>query len=262
MVIPSVPTDPTERAPGPRPCPDDGPPPIPDGRLPGHVAVVLDGNGRWATGRGLPRTEGHRAGAKAVLDTVDGALQLGLRHLSLFAFSTENWRRDPAEVGEVLRLINGFATDHGDWLDRRGVRVTWSGGRGRMGAGLLGDLDALQERTAGNARLEMTVWLNYGARDELWRAARELARQSAEGRIDPADIDARTFARYLYRPDLPDVDLFIRTSGEQRLSNFLLWQSAYAELLFTETLWPDFGRHDLWAATVAYSRRERRFGGH
>ncbi|WP_228447513.1 polyprenyl diphosphate synthase [Streptomyces paludis] len=261
MIVPSVPTAPQERSGPALPCPGGAPPAIPVGRLPGHVAVVLDGNGRWAAGRGLPRTEGHRAGAGAVLDTVDGALQLGLRHLSLFAFSTENWRRDEKEVGEVLRLIGAFVADHGERLDRQGVRVSWSGGRGRMGARLLGHLDAIAARTADNTRLELTIWLNYGARDELWRAARELARESVAGRVDPAEIDARTFARYLYRPDLPDVDLFIRTSGEQRLSNFLLWQSAYAELLFTETLWPDFGHRDLWAAAVAYSERDRRFGG-
>ncbi|MFD5028923.1 polyprenyl diphosphate synthase [Streptomyces sp. NPDC058405] len=262
MVIPSVPAAPRARSSAPSPRPGDGPPRIPEGRLPGHVAVVLDGNGRWATGRGLPRTDGHRAGVAAVLDTVDGALQLGLRHLSLFAFSTENWRRERTEVGEVMRLISAFVTDHGDWLDQRGVRVTWSGERGRLGADMLCGFDAFQARTAGNSRLDLTVWINYGARDELWRAARHLALDSAAGRVDPALIDAETFSRYLYRPDLPDVDLFIRTSGEQRLSNFLLWQSAYAELLFTETLWPDFGRHDLWAAAVAYSRRDRRFGGH
>ncbi|MFJ2116069.1 MULTISPECIES: polyprenyl diphosphate synthase [unclassified Streptomyces] len=261
MVVPSVPAAPVPADPRGL-CPDGGPPPIPEGRLPGHVAVVLDGNGRWATGRGLPRTEGHRAGVGAVLDTVDGALQLGLRHLSLFAFSTENWRRNPPEVAEVMRLIGVFVTEHGEWLDRQGVRVSWSGGRGRMATALLGRLDAIEARTSGNSRLEMTVWLNYGGRDELWQAARRLAADSAAGRIDPDLIDARTFAGYLYRPDLPDVDLFIRTSGEQRLSNFLLWQSAYAELLFTETLWPDFDRHDLWAAAVAYSRRDRRFGGH
>lgn len=223
---------------------------------------MLDGNGRWATDRGLTRTDGHRAGVKAVLELVDGALALGLSHLSVFAFSTENWRRDAGEVGEVMRLISAFATDHGPWLDEQGVRVTWSGGRGRLATTMLDNIDALQSRTAGNTRLTLTVWIDYGARDELWQAARQIAIDSAAGRLDPELIDARTFGSYLYRPDLPDVDLFLRTSGEQRLSNFLLWQSAYAELMFTDTLWPDFDRHDLWAAVVDYSRRHRRFGGH
>ncbi len=229
--------------------------------VPAHVAVVMDGNGRWANRRGLSRTEGHRAGEAALLDVVAGAIQAGVRHLSVYAFSTENWARSPEEV----RFLMGFNRDvlhrRRDQLNEWGVRVRWAGRRPRLWRSVIDELQFAEQLTLDNEVLTLTMCVNYGGRVELADAMREIAQQVADGRIRPRAVNERLIARHLYLPDLPDVDLFVRSSGEQRTSNFLLWQSAYAELVFLDTLWPDFTRKDLWRAIEQYQRRDRRFGG-
>ncbi len=221
----------------------------------------MDGNGRWANERGLPRTEGHRAGEAALVDVVAGAIEAGVTHLSAYAFSTENWRRSPDEVRflmnfnrEVIRRRRGQLLD---W----GVRLIWVGRRPRLWKSVIRELEVAQEMTKDNDLLTLYFCVNYGGRAEIGDAARAIAEQAASGRLRPGSVDERTIARFLPEPGMPDVDLFVRTSGEQRTSNFLLWQSAYAELLFLDTLWPDVDRRDLWAAMEAYARRDRRYGG-
>lgn len=229
--------------------------------VPRHVAVVMDGNGRWATRRGLPRTDGHAAGEEALFDTVEGALEIGVKWLTVFAFSTENWRRPIDEVRFIMRFNEGILIRHQEDLHRRGVRVRFIGRRmGRVPKRVLRRVTETEELTRGNRGMTFTVAFNYGGRAELVDAARSIARDVAAGRLDPERVDERALARRLYAPDAPDVDLLIRTSGEFRISNFLLWELAYSELIFTETLWPDFRRTDLFAAVREYQRRERRFG--
>lgn len=229
--------------------------------LPQHVAVVMDGNGRWAQQRGLPRTAGHEAGEAALLDVVHGALEIGLPWLSAYAFSTENWSRSPEEV----RFLMGFNRDvirrRRDELNELGVRIRWVGRRKRLWASVIRELDAAVELTKRNRALTLTMCVNYGGRAELTDAAAQLARDVASGRISIEQINEKSFGRRMYDAELPDVDLFIRSSGEQRTSNFLPWQAAYAELVFDQTPWPDFDRRNLWAAMSEYSSRSRRFGG-
>jgi undecaprenyl pyrophosphate synthase len=213
-------------------------------RLPQHVAIIMDGNGRWAEQRGLPRTKGHEEGERALFDVVEGALEVGLRYLSVFAFSTENWTRPADEVEFLLEFNRTLLRARREALRTRGVRLRRIGRRGGVPDDVLSEFDEAERVTNGNSRLDLLVCFNYGGRAELEDAA-------AEGRID----------QHLYAPDAPDVDLLIRTSGERRLSNFLLWQSAYAELYFTDTLWPDFKRQGLLQALQDYAARERRFGG-
>ena len=236
------------------------PPDIPADAVPRHVALVMDGNGRWARARGLPRTEGHKLGEAALFDVVEGAIELGVRHLSAYAFSTENWKRSPDEV----RFLMGFNRDvirrRRDQMHRLGVRVRWAGRRPRLWRSVVNELEDAEELTAGNDVLTLTMCVNYGGRAEIADAARMIAQEAAAGRINPAKVDERMLARYLDEPDMPDVDLFLRSSGEQRTSNFLLWQSAYAELVFLDTLFPDFDRRDLWRACEIYASRQRRFG--
>src|SRR5579875_40542 len=236
------------------------PPQLPAGTVPKHVAVVMDGNGRWAHRRGLPRTEGHRAGEAALMDVLYGAMQLGIGTISAYAFSTENWRRTPEEV----RFLMGFNKDvirrRRDELAELGVRIRWAGRRPRLWRSVIDQLEDAEEYTRGNDRLTLQFCVNYGGRAELVDAMRKIARQAAAGELDPRKIDERTIAAHLDEPGLPDVDLWIRTSGEQRLSNFLLWQSAYAELTFVDTAWPDFDRRHLWQACLEYAQRDRRFG--
>ena len=236
------------------------PPAVAGGRLPRHVAVIMDGNGRWALGRGLPRTAGHEAGVSAIVEAVDGALEIGLRQFSVFAFSTENWQRDAGEVACVLRVIRQLLLDNGETWCAQGIRIRWSGRRDRLTEPLAGTLREYEQRTSHNERMSLTVCVDYGSRDELVAAAAQLCEEVQAGTLSPADVTNAEFARRLFHPDLLDVDLVIRTSGEQRLSNFLLWQSAYAELFFTDVLWPDFDRQDLWRAIEGYSSRTRRFG--
>jgi undecaprenyl diphosphate synthase len=237
------------------------PPDIPRELVPKHVAIVMDGNGRWAKARGLPRTAGHELGETALLDTVEGAIEIGVRAISAYAFSTENWKRSPDEV----RFLMGFNRDvirrRRDYMHALGVRVRWAGRRPRLWASVIRELEIAEDLTRDNNVLTLTMCVNYGGRAEIADAAKALAFDVAAGKIDPARVDERMFARYLDEPTMPDVDLFLRSSGEQRTSNFLPWQSAYAEMVFLDTLWPDFDRRDLWRAIEIYASRDRRYGG-
>ena len=237
------------------------PPAVPAELVPAHVAIVMDGNGRWANARGLPRTAGHEAGESALLDVVAGAIEIGVRHVSAFAFSTENWKRSPEEV----RFLMGFNRDvlrrRRDEMNAWGVRVRWAGRRPRLWRSVVAELEEAERLTRDNDVCTLTMCVNYGGRAEIADAARALAVEAAAGRVDPSRVDEGLLARYLDEPDMPDVDLFVRTSGEQRTSNFLLWQSAYAELVFLDELWPDVDRRHLWGAVEEYARRDRRYGG-
>jgi undecaprenyl diphosphate synthase len=229
--------------------------------LPRHVAVVMDGNGRWATRRGLKRTEGHAAGEHALFDTVEGALDIGLDWMTVYAFSTENWRRPVDEVRYLMNFNEGLLLRRRDELHERGVRVRFIGRRGgRVPRRLRRRIADAEELTRRNKQLTLTFAFNYGGRAELVDAARAIGRDVAAGRLDPDKINDRTVARHLYEPEMPDPDLLVRTSGEFRISNYLLWQLAYAELVFTDVLWPDFRREHLFEAIAEYQRRERRFG--
>jgi undecaprenyl diphosphate synthase len=236
------------------------PPPIPPERLPRHVAVIMDGNGRWAESRGRDHLAGHAAGEDVAFDLLDGALELGLRHLSLFAFSTENWARPSTEVSGLLEMIALRLPHRVEALHQRGIRLRWAGRRDRVPDRLRTELEWAERVTEDNDRLTLIVCLDYGGRTELTQAAQRLAREAIAGRVDVGSLGEKDFARYLYLPDVPEVDLLIRTSGEQRVSNFLLWQAAYAELVFTDVLWPDADRRDLWRAVATYASRDRRFG--
>jgi len=236
-------------------------PPVPADLVPRHVAVVMDGNGRWAKARGLPRTEGHKAGEAALFDLVEGAIEVGVKFVSAYAFSTENWKRSPDEV----RFLMGFNRDvirrRRDEMNAMGVRVRWAGRRRRLWKSVIDELEEAEQLTRSNKVLTLTMCVNYGGRAEIADAAASIAWAVSEGRLDPTRVDERTVARFLDEPDLPDVDLFIRSSGEQRISNFLLWQSAYAELIFLDELWPDVDRRHLWKAIEQYAARDRRYGG-
>jgi undecaprenyl diphosphate synthase len=237
------------------------PPAIPTDLVPRHVAIVMDGNGRWAKERGLPRTAGHEAGEASLFDCVEGAIELGVTWLSAYAFSTENWKRSPEEV----RFLMGFNRDvirrRRDEMHELGVRVRWAGRRPRLWRSVINELEEAEQLTRNNRSLTLTMCVNYGGRAEIADAAAAMAREVRAGRRDPDRIDERMFHRYLDGRDRPDVGLFVRSSGEQRTSNFLLWQSAYAELVFLDTLWPDFDRLDLWRACEIYADRDRRYGG-
>ena len=247
--------DPTPHVSGARP------PDIPAELLPAHIASVMDGNGRWARQRGLPRTKGHEAGEAALVDVVHGALELGLRTLSVYAFSTENWKRSPDEVRFLMSFNRDVIHNRRDELHDMGVRVRWAGRRPRLWRSVIAELEAAEALTRTNSRLTLQFCVNYGGRAEIADAAASIAAEVAAGRLRPSDVTERTVAEHLYNPDIDDVDLFVRTSGEQRTSNFLLWQSAYAELVFTDTLWPDVDRRHIWAAVEQYARRDRRYGG-
>ena len=237
------------------------PPAMPRGSVPEHVAIVMDGNGRWANRRGLTRIEGHKAGEAALLDVVAGAIQIGVKHLSVYAFSTENWKRSPDEV----RFLMGYNRDvlhrRRDQLNEWGVRIRWAGRRPRLWRSVIDELQYAERLTAGNGTLTLTMCVNYGGRTEIADAVRSIADDVASGRLRPSAVSEKLIGKRLYVPELPDVDLFVRSSGEQRTSNFLLWQSAYAEMVFLDTLWPDFSRTELWRAIELYAARNRRFGG-
>ena len=226
-------------------------------RVPAHVACVMDGNGRWAARRGLPRTEGHAAGEEALLDTIEGALEIGIRWLTVYAFSTENWRRPVDEVRFLMGFNEGILTRHRDDLNRRGVRIRFIGRRDwRVPRRLLRHMEQSEALTARNRRMDLVIAFNHGGRAEIVDAVRALVAEGvAAGKIDEKAIRGR-----FYAPDVPDPDLVIRTSGEFRISNFLLWQLAYSELVFTDVLWPDFRRQDLYACIREYQARDRRFG--
>jgi undecaprenyl diphosphate synthase len=221
----------------------------------------MDGNGRWAKERGLPRTAGHEAGEHSLFDLVEGAIELGVQWVSAYAFSTENWRRSPEEV----RFLMGFNRDvirrRRDEMHELGVRVRWAGRRPRLWRSVIAELEEAERLTKRNKTLTLTMCVNYGGRAEIADAARLLALDVAAGNVNPDKVDERLLAKYLDEPDMPDVDLFLRTSGEQRTSNFLLWQSAYAELVFVPELWPDVDRRVLWRACQDYADRDRRYGG-
>ena len=229
-------------------------------QLPEHVAIIMDGNGRWATARGGTRADGHRQGAEAVRRTVRAARELGIRYLTLYAFSAQNWQRPAAEVADLMQLLLRFVHEERAELAARGIRLVTIGDESRLPAFVRGPLAALVELTRANRGMTLCLALSYGGRESIVRAAQRLARAAAVGRLRPEAIGEAEISAALDTRTLPPPDLIIRTSGEQRLSNFLLWESAYAELHFTDVMWPDFGRDDLIAALVAYSRRERRFG--
>jgi undecaprenyl diphosphate synthase len=230
-------------------------------RLPKHVAIVMDGNGRWAQRRGLKRTDGHAAGEEALFDTVEGALEIGLPWMTVYAFSTENWRRPLDEVRFLMRFNESLLLRRRDDLNERGVRVRFIGRRGgrvpKRVARHIADTEAL---TAKNRRMTLTFAFNYGGRAEIVDAVRTIAELVGAGKMKPDAIDERTIARNLYAPDMPDPDLMVRTSGEFRISNYLLWEVAYSELVFTDVLWPDFRREHLFDAIREFQGRTRRFG--
>ena len=236
------------------------PPVIAPALLPKHVAIVMDGNGRWANARGLPRTKGHEAGEAALLDVTAGAIEAGVTHLSAYAFSTENWKRSPDEV----RFLMGFNRDvvrrRREELHELGVRVRWAGRERRLWRSVIKELRVAEDLTRDNDVLTLTMCVNYGGRAEIADAARALAQDVAAGHVNADRIDERTFARYLYVPEVPDADMVWRTSGEERLSNFMLWQAAYSEMVFSNVLWPDVDRLVFWRAIEEYAKRDRRYG--
>ncbi|GAA2826192.1 isoprenyl transferase [Kitasatospora sp. CM 4170] len=237
------------------------PPKIPGELVPEHVAIVMDGNGRWAKERGLPRTEGHKVGESVVLDVLRGAIELGVKNISLYAFSTENWKRSPDEVKFLMNFNRDVIRRRRDEMDAMGVRIRWAGRMPKLWKSVVQELQVAEEQTKGNDAVTLYMCVNYGGRAELADAAQAIAADAAAGKLDPRKVNEKTIAKYLYHPDMPDVDLFLRPSGEQRTSNFLLWQSAYAEFVFQDVLWPDFDRRDLWRACEQYAMRDRRFGG-
>lgn len=230
-------------------------------KVPRHIAVIMDGNGRWAAQRGLPRSMGHRAGVEAVRRTVRAAIELKVAYLTLYSFSSENWSRPKSEVDDLMGLIKRFIRGDLAELHQNGVRISIIGEREGIDADLLAQIDEAVDLTRENTALDLVIAFNYGARAEIAKAARKLAEQAARGEIDPAQIDEAAICRNLDTAGIPDPELLVRTSGELRLSNFLLWQCAYAEFVFTPVLWPDFGFSELAAAIDEFNRRERRFGG-
>ena len=232
-------------------------------RIPVHVAIIMDGNGRWANARGLHRTVGHARGEPALFDVVHGALELGIEWLTVYTFSTENWGRDPDEVAFLMEFNVDLLERRRDELDELGVRVIFIGDHDdvRIPPAVLDRMRIAEEQTAGNTNLNMVYAFNYGGRVEIAAAARRIAEEAAAGTLDPAEVDEHSVAERLYLPEMPDPDLVIRTSGEQRTSNYLLWEAAYAEYVFTPILWPDFDRQELARCIAEYQDRDRRYGG-
>ena len=227
---------------------------------PDHVAIIMDGNGRWATQRGRPRLFGHHAGARRVREIVEACPDLGVKYLTIFAFSTENWKRTQSEVAGLMKLFRRYIEREAKALLQDGVRVRFIGDRQKLDDKLVSLMDNLELYTSGNDKVHLTIALNYGGRDEVTRAAQRLAFEVEQGLLSPKDVDAETLAKFLDTRFLPDPDLVIRTSGEARISNFLLWQSAYAEYEFVDTLWPDFNAEEFGKILSRYGNRERRFG--
>lgn len=228
--------------------------------VPNHIAVVMDGNGRWAKQRGLPRTAGHEAGEKALLDVVHGAIAIGVKELSAYAFSTENWRRSPEEVKFLLGFNRDVLRRRRDEMNDLGVKVRWVGKPGRLWKSVIDELEEAQELTKRNTVMTLNMCVNYGGRAELTDAMKSIAHDVAAKKVSPESISEKLIQKYLYSPKMSDVDMFLRTSGEQRTSNFLPWQSVYAEMVFMDVLWPDVDRSTLWRAIEIYNERERRFG--
>ena len=229
-------------------------------QIPQHVAVVMDGNGRWAKQRGLARTAGHEAGEAALLDMVHGAIEIGVKELSAFAFSTENWRRSPEEVKFLMEFNRQVLRKRRDEMNELGVKIRWVGREKRLMASVLKELKEAQELTKNNKVLTVNMCINYGGRAEMLDAAVAIAKDAMKKKVKPDSLTEKSINKYLYAPQMRDVDLFLRSSGEQRTSNFLMWQSAYAEMVFLDVLWPDADRRTLWKAIEIYAERERRFG--
>jgi undecaprenyl diphosphate synthase len=225
-----------------------------------HVAIIMDGNGRWAKARGLPRVIGHQRGAEAARRTVQGAVELGIGYLTLFGFSSENWSRPTAEIDDLMQLLRFYLEREVEELHRNGIRLSVIGDRQRLSPAIVRLIERAEALTSVNARMRLTMALSYGGRAEIASAARRIALDVAEGRLSAERIDENLIQHYLFTADMPDPDLVIRTSGEKRISNFLLWQSAYAELVFVDKFWPDFGKDDLAAAIHEFGGRERRYG--
>lgn len=236
------------------------PPQLSKKALPRHVAIVMDGNGRWAKQRGLKRTDGHARGEASLLDVIHGAIEIGIPYMSAYAFSTENWKRSPEEVSWLMGFNRDVIHRRRDELNELGVKIRWAGRRPRLWASVIKELEVAEEMSKDNSTLTLQFCVNYGGRAEIVDAAREIARQAMAGKLNPEKLDETKFAQFLDEPEIPDVDLFLRSSGEQRTSNFLIWQSAYAEMIFLDRLWPDFDRRDLWQAVEQYADRDRRFG--
>lgn len=245
----------------PEPHPSGARPPALDpGLVPEHVAIIMDGNGRWAKQRGLPRTEGHLRGEHSLFDVVSGAIEVGVKAVSAYAFSTENWSRSPEEVKFLMGFNRDVVRRRREEMHEMGIRVKWAGRAPRLWKSVVKELRTTEELTKDNDVLTLTMCVNYGGRAELTDAMRAIGREVAAGRLNPDKITDATIARHLYVPELADADMIWRTSGEQRLSNFMLWQATYAEFVFTDTLWPDVDRLDLWRAIEQYAHRERRMG--
>jgi undecaprenyl diphosphate synthase len=240
----------------------DKTPHLPSPTPPAHVAIIMDGNGRWATSRGLPRIAGHRRGAESVRRTVNAAADLGISYLTLFGFSSENWKRPLAEVDDLMGLLRHYLRGEIAELHRNGVKLRIIGQRSRLSPDIVTLIDNGETLTRNNTGLQLTIALSYGGRDEIALATRAIARRVAAGELDPEAIDEACVAEHLLTADMPDPDLVIRTSGEQRISNFLLWQTAYAEFIFTDTLWPDFAKSDLEKAVRDFHGRDRRYGAY
>lgn len=228
--------------------------------IPHHVALVMDGNGRWAKERGLPRTAGHEAGEAALFDVVEGAIEIGVKEISAYAFSTENWRRSPEEVKFLMGFNRDVIRRRRDEMNELGVRVRWVGRPKKLWASVIKELEAAEELTSKNKVLTLNMCVNYGGRTEIVDAAAALAKDVKRGKVKVDAITEKIFAQYLYEPKMSDVDLFLRSSGEMRISNFLPWQSIYAEMVFLDVLWPDVDRRVLWQAIEEYAKRSRRFG--
>jgi undecaprenyl diphosphate synthase len=236
------------------------PPKLKADQIPNHVAVVMDGNGRWAKERGMPRTAGHEAGEASLLDMVHGAIEIGVKELSAYAFSTENWRRSPDEVKFLMGFNRDVIRRRRDEMNDLGVRIRWVGREQKLWSSVLSELKEAEELTKSNKVLTLNMCVNYGGRAEIVDAITSISKAIKSKKIKPESITEKNFAKYLYSPQMSDVDLFLRSSGEQRTSNFLMWQSAYAEMVFLDVLWPDADRRTLWKAIEIYAERERRFG--
>jgi undecaprenyl diphosphate synthase len=236
------------------------PPKLNPKQIPNHVAVVMDGNGRWAKERGMPRTAGHEAGEASLLDMVHGAIEIGVKELSAYAFSTENWRRSPEEVKFLMGFNRDVIRRRRDEMNDLGVKIRWVGREQKLWSSVLNELLEAEELTKSNKVLTLNMCVNYGGRAEIVDAVTEIAKAIKGKKIKAESITEKSFTKYLYSPQMSDVDLFLRSSGEQRTSNFLMWQSAYAEMVFLDVLWPDADRRTLWKAIEIYAERERRFG--
>ncbi|GAB2178924.1 isoprenyl transferase [Dongia sp. agr-C8] len=228
---------------------------------PTHVAIIMDGNGRWARARGLPRTAGHSRGAEAVRRTVKAAAEAGVRYLTLFGFSSENWKRPASEIDDLMGLLRHYLKREIEELHKNGIRLNVIGDRDRLGADIVRLISDAERRTANNQRLNLTIALSYGSRDEIVAAAKKAMQAALDGKLKPEQLNEQSFSQFLLTADMPDPDLLIRTSGEKRISNFLLWQCAYAEFIFLDRLWPDFDADDFNSAIQEYLGRTRRYGG-